>query len=178
MAGIQDVVSVAANASADCVITGVAWLMVRLEGARDRGQPLVDTAVAAAVVGLETALATSEALVDRMLPPTEDNKGLWTNAVSVEKARVHKEVFISEKYETVQCFEATLQRSFPERLFALANKLYSRMFHMVRSSSHSWATELALELLYHLWYCDYTRSILAPASVMSVFWSLRTSGSL
>uniref|UniRef100_H3BZU1 Perilipin 6 n=1 Tax=Tetraodon nigroviridis TaxID=99883 RepID=H3BZU1_TETNG len=65
MAELQDLVSVAANAPADCVSLGVSWLAARLEGAQDRGRPLVDRAV-------ETALATSEALVDRMLPPAED----------------------------------------------------------------------------------------------------------
>lgn len=76
VAEIQDVVSIAANGSADCVNMGVAWLMVRLEVAQDRaGQPLVDRAIAAAAVGVESALTMSEALVDQMLPPTED-KGL------------------------------------------------------------------------------------------------------
>lgn len=65
-------------ASADCVRVGVAWLMVRLQGAQDRGQPLVDRAIAATAVGVETALSTSEALVDRMLPPAEGDKGLDT----------------------------------------------------------------------------------------------------
>lgn len=81
---IQDVVSIAANGSADCVNTGVAWLMVRLEVAQDRaGQPLVDRAIAAAAVGVDSALTMSEALVDQMLPPTEDDKGLWINVASV-----------------------------------------------------------------------------------------------
>lgn len=75
VAEIQDVVSIAANGSADCVNMGVAWL-VRLEVAQDRaGQPLVDRAIAAAAVGVDSALTMSEALVDQMLPPTED-KGL------------------------------------------------------------------------------------------------------
>lgn len=76
MAEVQDVVSIAASGSADCVSMGVAWLKVRLEVAQVRGQPLVDGAVAAAAVGLETVLVASEALVDRMLPPTEDDTGL------------------------------------------------------------------------------------------------------
>lgn len=83
VAEIQDVASVAANGSADCVNMGVAWLMVRLEVAQVRaGPPLVDRAIAAAASGVDSALAMSEALVDRMLPPTEDDTGLWINAVS------------------------------------------------------------------------------------------------
>lgn len=92
VAELQDVVSIAANASADCVSVGVSWLTVRLEGAQDRGQPLVDRAIAATAVGLETALTTSEALVDRMLPPAEDDKGLWTKVVSVVEVCVAKDV--------------------------------------------------------------------------------------
>lgn len=86
MAEIQDVVSIAVNGSADCVSVGLAWLMVRLEGAQDRGQPLVDRAIAAVAVGLETALTASEALVDRVLPPTANDTGPWRNVASVLKA--------------------------------------------------------------------------------------------
>lgn len=87
MAEIQDVVSVAANGSAACVSLGVAWLMARLEAAQNRGLPLLDGAVAAAAVGLEVVLSTSEALVDQMLPPVEHDKGVWINVVSVVKDR-------------------------------------------------------------------------------------------
>lgn len=90
VAEIQDVASVAANGSADCVNMGVAWLMVRLEVAQDRaGQPLADRAIAAAAAGVDSALTISEALVDRMLPPTE---GLWINARSEAMACVTPEV--------------------------------------------------------------------------------------
>lgn len=91
MAEIQDVVSVAANGSADCVSLGVAWLMVRLEGAQNRGLPLLDGAVAAAAVGLEAVLGPSEALVDQMLPPAERDKGAWISAVAVVTGRVAKD---------------------------------------------------------------------------------------
>lgn len=80
MAELQDLVSIAANAPADCVSLGVSWLAARLEGAQDRGRPLVDRAV-------ETALATSEALVDRMLPPAEDDRGLWASGRSCGEGR-------------------------------------------------------------------------------------------
>lgn len=49
----------------------------------------------------------------------------------------------------VQRVEGTLQRSYLERLFALAAKFYQIM--MVRSRS---VTELILELLDHFWNCD------------------------
>lgn len=62
---------------------------------------------------------------------------LWRRPVSLKMLIL----FISEKNEAVQRFEATLQRSYPERLFALATKLYRRRFPMVRCN------------------CDYTWSI-------------------
>lgn len=93
MSEIQDVVSIAANGSAECVSMGVAWLMVRVEIPQNRGLPLVDRPVAAAAAGLEIALTRSEALVDRMFPPAEDDKGLWINGASVVEACVAKAVY-------------------------------------------------------------------------------------
>lgn len=58
-------------------------------------------------------------------------------------------LFISEKNEMVQHFEVTLQRSYLERLFALATKLY-RTFRTVRPVSHFCVTKLTLELLLSL----------------------------
>lgn len=90
VAEIQDVASVAANGSADCVNMGVAWLMVRWEVAQDQaGRPLVDRAIAAAAAGVDSALAMSEAVVDRMLPPAE---GLWIHARPEAMACVTPEV--------------------------------------------------------------------------------------
>lgn len=43
-------------------------------------------------------------------------------------------LLISEEIKTVQGFEVTTLMSFPERLFALAAKLYKRM--LVRSRIH------------------------------------------
>lgn len=61
-------------------------------------------------------------------------------------------MFISENLEMVQSFERTLQRSYRERLFALAAKLYEMM--MVSSRSPSCGTELMLALLYNSWNCE------------------------
>lgn len=78
-AEIQDV----ADGPADCVNMGAAWLVVRLQVAQVSAAPLV---VRAAAAGVHSALAMLEALVDRMLPPSEDDTGLWINAVSEAKA--------------------------------------------------------------------------------------------
>ncbi|XP_011610637.2 perilipin-2-like isoform X2 [Takifugu rubripes] len=126
VAEIQDAASVAANGSADCVNMGVAWLMVRLEVAQDRaGQPLVDRAIAAAAAGVDSALAMSEALVDRMLPPTEEIK-------------------------TAQGFEVTTLTSVPERLLALAAKLYKRMLGFEKSQfALIWTIQEMPQYLHH-----------------------------
>ncbi|TNM86173.1 hypothetical protein fugu_008444 [Takifugu bimaculatus] len=127
VAEIQDAASVAAHGSADCVNMGVAWLMVRLEVAQDRaGQPLVDRAMAAAAAGVDSALAMSEALVDRMLPPTE------------------------EEIKTAQGFEVTTLTSFPERLLALAAKLYKRMLGFEKSQlALIWTIQEMPQYLHH-----------------------------
>lgn len=70
-------VSIAANGSVDCVHMAVTWLMGRMQQADDWAeQPLVERAVSVASVGLDSALMMSEALMDRVLPPTEEDKGL------------------------------------------------------------------------------------------------------
>lgn len=74
---IQNVVSIAANGSVGCAHMAVTWLMGRMQQADDRAeQPLVERAVGMASVGLDSALMMSEALMDRVLPPTEEDKGL------------------------------------------------------------------------------------------------------
>lgn len=49
----------------------------------------------------------------------------------------------------VQRFEVTIQTRYFERLIALVTKIYRRMFHMVRSRSHSCVidTKAALSLV-------------------------------
>lgn len=67
---IQEVVSIAANGSVDCVQLAVARLV-----SDQAERPLVARAIGVAVMGLDSALSTSEALMDRVLPPTEEEKG-------------------------------------------------------------------------------------------------------
>lgn len=77
MLEIQEVVSVAANGTKDCVEHTVAWLMGGIQQADDdqTDQSLVERAFSVASVGLDSALIVSEALLDRVLPPTDEDKG-------------------------------------------------------------------------------------------------------
>lgn len=69
-------VSIAANGTMDCVQHTVTWLMGRMQQGDDQAdRPLVERAVSVASVGLDSALMLSEALMDRVLPPTEEDKG-------------------------------------------------------------------------------------------------------
>lgn len=54
----------------------------------------------------------------------------------------------------VQSSEGTLQRSYRERLFALAAKLYQML--LVSSTSPSCVIELILALRYNSWDCEYS----------------------
>ena len=74
---IQHVVSVTAHGTRDCVEHTVAWLMGGTQQADgdQADQSLVERAITVASVGLDSALMVSEALLDRALPPTDDDKG-------------------------------------------------------------------------------------------------------
>ncbi len=73
---IQDVVSIVANGTVDCVQHTVTWLMGKMQQVdEEAGPPLVERAIITASVGLESALIMSEALMNHMLPPTEEERG-------------------------------------------------------------------------------------------------------
>lgn len=72
---IQDVVSIAAHGTVDCAQQAVTCVMARVQKPAD--QSLVGKAVSVSTRGLASALNVSEALVDRMLPPTEEEKSRW-----------------------------------------------------------------------------------------------------
>ncbi|XP_068583553.1 perilipin-2-like isoform X2 [Cebidichthys violaceus] len=116
---IQDVVSIAAYGTMDCVEHTVAWVTGGTQQADDQaGQSLVERAITVASVGLDSALIASEALMDRGLPASEEDK--------------------EEEAHLVQGFEAaTLGRGYPVRLVSLAAKLCRRMYHMVGSKMQS-----------------------------------------
>ncbi|XP_073322366.1 perilipin-2-like isoform X2 [Pagrus major] len=112
---IQDVVSIAANGTVDCVT----WLMDMMQQGDDRAdQPLVDRAISVACVGLDSALVMSEALMDRMLPPTEQDKEV--------------EAHLLEGFDV-----ATPRRSYSVRLVSLTAKLCRRTYSMVGSRIQS-----------------------------------------
>lgn len=76
MTEIQEALSSAADGTVGHVQHTVTWLTGRVPRAEDRaGQPLVERAIGVASVGLDSALNMSEALMDRVLPPTEEDEG-------------------------------------------------------------------------------------------------------
>ncbi|XP_035515785.1 perilipin-2-like isoform X2 [Morone saxatilis] len=116
---IQDVVSIAANGTVDCVQHTVTWLMaVRQQGDNQADQPLVERVITVASVGLDSALIMSEVLMDRVLPPTEEEE--------------EEEAHLLEGFEA-----ATVRRRYPARLASLTVKLCRRTFHVVGSKMPS-----------------------------------------
>ncbi|XP_042341432.1 perilipin-2-like [Plectropomus leopardus] len=108
---IRDVVSIAATGTRDCVEHTVAWLMGGIQRA---DQSLLERVISVASLGLDSALIMSEALMDRVLPPTEEDK--------------------EEEAHLVEGFEAaTLRRKYPVRLVSLATKLCRRTYHVMQS---------------------------------------------
>uniref|UniRef100_UPI0037E999C6 perilipin-2-like isoform X3 n=1 Tax=Semicossyphus pulcher TaxID=241346 RepID=UPI0037E999C6 len=116
---IQDVVSIAANGTVDCVQHTVTWLMGRMEQVYVHAdQPLVQRAISVAGVGLDSALIMSETLMDCVLPPSEEDK----------EAEAH----LLEGFEV-----AALRRSYHTRLISLAARLCRRTYHIVGSKIQS-----------------------------------------
>ncbi|XP_035762194.1 perilipin-2-like [Neolamprologus brichardi] len=95
---IQAGMSIAANQTID-------WVMRRMNDGINRS-PL-KRVVGVTTVGLDTALSLSEALVDQMLPPTQE-----------EEAR------LMEGFEVV-----VLRGRYPERLCSLTAKMCRRLYH-------------------------------------------------
>uniref|UniRef100_UPI0037E8D3AE perilipin-2-like isoform X2 n=1 Tax=Semicossyphus pulcher TaxID=241346 RepID=UPI0037E8D3AE len=115
---IQDVVSIAANGTVDCVQHTVTWLMGRMEQVYVHAdQPLVQRAISVAGVGLDSALIMSETLMDCVLPPSEEDKA---------------EAHLLEGFEV-----AALRRSYHTRLISLAARLCRRTYHIVGSKIQS-----------------------------------------
>ncbi|KAK2817084.1 hypothetical protein Q5P01_025275 [Channa striata] len=92
--------------------------MERMQQADDStNQSFVKKAVSVASVGMDSALNMSEALVDQVLPPTEEDK--------------------AEEAAPVVGFEAATLQSYPVRLVSLAAKLCRRSCHVVWAKMHS-----------------------------------------
>ncbi|XP_026215378.1 perilipin-2-like isoform X2 [Anabas testudineus] len=114
---LQDAVGIAANGTVGCVQHSVAWVMERVQQVDDGTErSLVKRAISVASVGLDSALNMSEALVDQVLPPTEEDKEAAAHVVGFEVATV---------------------RSCPVRLVSLAAKLCRRSYHMVWAKMQS-----------------------------------------
>jgi len=76
---IQDVVSIAAHGTMGCVEDTVAWVTGGVQKANE-GQSFVERALRVASLGLDAAMVMAEALMDHMIPATEEDKGAWRNA--------------------------------------------------------------------------------------------------
>ncbi|AWP05571.1 putative perilipin-2-like isoform 2 [Scophthalmus maximus] len=114
---IQELVSIAANGTVVCVQHTVSWVMERMQQAGDgTDHTVVERALGVASVGLDSALNMADALVDRAIPPTEEDK---------KEAAAHLEE------------AAALGRSYPVRLVSLTVKLCQRTFHVVGDKMHS-----------------------------------------
>ncbi|XP_015250437.1 PREDICTED: perilipin-2-like isoform X1 [Cyprinodon variegatus] len=106
---IQDVACSAASGT---------WMIGRLHQTDGAKQSVVERAVGVACVGLDSALTLSEALVDQVLPPSEEEK---------------EEVAL-----LVEGFEAVVRSgSFSGRVMKLTAQVCRRMYHMVGLKIHS-----------------------------------------
>ncbi|KAF7666251.1 hypothetical protein LDENG_00112640 [Lucifuga dentata] len=119
MLEIQDMVNIAANGTVASVKHSVSWVMDTVQQVIGQGckmaddgvkQSLVGRAMSVASVGMDSALNKSEALMDQILPPTEDN--------------TEKEAHMVQGFEAV-----TL--SYPVRLVSLTAKLCRRTYHKI-----------------------------------------------
>lgn len=70
---IQDVVSIAAHGTMGCVEDTVAWVTGGVQKANE-GQSFVERALRVASLGLDAAMVMAEALMDHMIPATEEDK--------------------------------------------------------------------------------------------------------
>ncbi|XP_051941010.1 perilipin-2-like isoform X1 [Hippocampus zosterae] len=113
---IQDVVSIAAHGTVDCAQHAVTCVMARVQKPED--QSLVGKAVSVSTKGLASALNVSEALVDRMLPPTEEEK--------------KEEDGLAEGSEV-----ATFERKYSVRLVTLSITLCRRTIRLAAAKIHS-----------------------------------------
>ncbi|XP_021164835.2 perilipin-2 isoform X2 [Fundulus heteroclitus] len=116
---IRDVVCIAAGGTVGSVPHTVTWMISRLHQGEDGGTlSLVERAISVASVGLDSALTLSEALVDQVLPPPEEEKE--------EDARL------------VEGFEATIRSgTYPGRVMKLTAKVCRRSYRTVGSKIHS-----------------------------------------
>ncbi|XP_044045146.1 perilipin-2-like isoform X2 [Siniperca chuatsi] len=139
---IQDVVSIAANGTMDCVQHTVTWLKGRIQQVDDQAdQSLVERTISVASVGLDSALIVSEALMDRVLPPTEEDK--------------------EEEAHLLEGFEAATLSSYPVRLVSLAAKFCRRTYRMVGSKMQS------VQVCYHGEFVQVTRSGSGPSDQLA-----------
>ncbi|XP_047221796.1 perilipin-2-like isoform X2 [Girardinichthys multiradiatus] len=139
---IWDVVYIAAGGTVDSVQHTVTWMISRLHQADDDvgNQSMVERAITVASVGLDSALALSEALVDQVLPPLEEDK------------EVHM----------VESFEAAVRSgSYSGRVMKLTAKVCRRTYHTLGSRIHS------VQVCYHGEFIQVRHSGSGPSDKLS-----------
>ncbi|XP_062281972.1 perilipin-2-like [Scomber scombrus] len=119
MLEIWDVVNIAANGTLGCVHHTVACVIERMQQDDEQSNHAVlETAIRVVSIGLDSALSMSEALMDRVLPPTEEEK--------------------KEETHLVEDFEAAaLRRRYHVRLVTLTAKLCRRTYHKAGAKMQS-----------------------------------------
>ncbi|XP_072239800.1 perilipin-2-like [Leuresthes tenuis] len=111
MQAIQDVVSITAKGTVDCVQYAVTGVMSRILQAEDGpNKSLVERVVSVASVELDSALSLSEALVDQIVPPSDKDK--------------------EDEAHLIEGFEGAAHKGrYTERMFSLTTKLFKRTYH-------------------------------------------------
>lgn len=113
----QEVVSVTATSTVGYIQHTVEQAMDKVVHMDYYSGPVIERVVTVAEGGLEQALSFSEALVDRMLPPAEEEN--------------------EEEPNSVQGFESTTVRTYPVRLLSVSTKLCVRTCKAIEKLSSS-----------------------------------------
>ncbi|XP_077460317.1 perilipin-2-like [Stigmatopora argus] len=113
---MQDAVSIVAHGTVDCVQYAVRSIMARDKQPDDRS--LIGRAASVSSKGLDSALNMSEALVDRMLPPLEEEKK-------------EEDILVADSEEV------TLGRKYSVRLVTLSITLCRRTIQLAGSKMQS-----------------------------------------
>ncbi|CAK6958472.1 perilipin-2-like [Scomber scombrus] len=147
MLEIWDVVNIAANGTLGCVHHTVACVIERMQQDDEQSNHAVlETAIRVVSIGLDSALSMSEALMDRVLPPTEEEK--------------------KEETHLVEDFEAAaLRRRYHVRLVTLTAKLCRRTYHKAGAKMQS--VEVCCQYSFIRGHVQVTRSSSGPSDQLA-----------
>lgn len=127
---IRGKVSIAASGTVECLQHTVSWIVTRMLPADGTTQSVAERALSLANVGLDF----SEALLDHVLPPTEEENGkrIWTSPVRQLGVSLNADfvLLLETKAHLVEGFEGGSGRE-RSRIVSLSVKLYRRTYHVV-----------------------------------------------